>query len=681
MSWLEAIPQYFLVMLVLVLPGLLLTFALNLRGLLRAAMAVPLTVAGFAASAVIFGLVGIPWNPLTVAIAFLVVGAALWAVLIPVRRRHPHPRLGQIRWGALREQMTGQMIALWCGFIVGAGLITHRLTLILESPDAISQTYDANFHYNAVQYIHDTGNASSLTLGGLGVTAEATFYPAAWHNAAAMTATVTDFSPLIIANAMTFVFCALVWTLGCLYLATRLFGYRPAITVATGLVAACFPAFPFLLSFYGNLFPNTMSIAFLPVLLGMLCEALGLAQESRNEARTPLWLGILLVLGATGLAHPSSVLLALLILLIMLLTVWWRTVTGRRPWWVILVGAVGLVAGAFALQQIWFAGRASQDASTWQPHMTSPGALGEALGPVFPNAAHLPWGLVIVTLLGASVVLRTRARWIVGVWALLVWMYILVASSEDFPFRYDWTGVWYNDSNRLLALIPLAAVPLAAAGCAAIVTWVARKFLAVIDRVAPGRPSATAAEHGPASASPALRVRHSRVVGAAGGLAAVFIGFLTLQGQAMTDVINYGRTEYGMNRSMPLLSKDEAALIERLPEHVPDGAVVFGNPLTGTSLAYAMEDVQVLIPHNGLIADGEVSTIVHHLEDLPTDPEVCPALEKHHVRYVLDFGTKQVNPYAYFNAAGSDELGPDNGFILIDQQGPDAKLYEIVGCD
>lgn len=157
MSWLEAIPLYFLVMLVLVLPGLLLTFALNLRGLLRAAMAVPLTVAGFAASAVIFGLVGIPWNPLTVAIAFVVVGAGLWAVLIPVRRRHPRPRprLGQIRWGALREQMTSQSIALWCAFIVGAGLIAHRLKLILETPDAISQTYDANFHYNAVQYIHD----------------------------------------------------------------------------------------------------------------------------------------------------------------------------------------------------------------------------------------------------------------------------------------------------------------------------------------------------------------------------------------------------------------------------------------------------------------------------------------------------------------------------------------------
>ena len=680
MSWLEAIPQYFLVMLILVLPGLFLTFAMNLRGLLRAALAVPLTVAGFAASAVIFGLVGVPWNPLTVAIAFLVVGAGLWAALIPVRRKHPHPRLGQIRWGALREQMTSQSIALWCAFIVGAGLIAHRLKLILETPDAISQTYDAIFHYNALQYIHDTGNASSLTLGGLGVTAEATFYPAAWHNTAAMVATVTEFSPLVIANAMTFILCALVWTLGCLYFATRLFGHHPAITVSTGLVAACFPAFPFLLSFYGNLFPNTMSIAFLPVLLGMLTEVLGLSHDARIEARTPLWLAILLVVGATGLAHPSSVLLALLILLIMLLTVWWRAVAGRRPWWIIVLGAVGLVVGGYLLQQIWFAGRAGQQASSWKPHMTSPGALGEALGPVFPNAMHLPWGLVIVTLLGASVVLRTRARWVVGAWALMVWMYVLVASSRETMFRYDWTGIWYNDSNRLLALLPLLAVPLAAAGCAAIVKWAAHKLLALVDRVAPGKRSGSTADDA-ARTSPAHTLHHSRVAGALGGALAVLIGFITLQGAAMTDVVNYGRTEYGMEGPTPLLTPDEQALIERLPDEVPEDAVVFGNPVTGTSLAYAMADVDVLIPHNGLIADGEASTIVHHLEDLQTNPDVCPALEKHNVQYVLDFGKEQVNPFAYFNAAGSDEIGPDNGFILIDEQGPNAKLYEIGGCD
>lgn len=679
MSWLEALPQYLVVTLILVLPGLFLTIALGLRGLLRAALAVPLSVAGFAASAVIFGLVGIPWTPLSVGIAFLVVGAALYAALVPVRRSQPRPRLTRVTWGALRERITSQIVALWCALVVGAVLITQQLTLILETPDAISQTYDANFHYNAVRYIHDTGNASSLTLGGLGVTAKPTFYPAAWHDTAAMISDLTGLSLLVIANAMTFVLCALVWTVGNLYLTTRLFGRYPAVTVATGLVAACFPAFPFLLSFFGNLFPNTMSIAFLPVLLGLLCDVLGLSLEPRSAARTPMWLGALLVMGATGLAHPSSALLALLILLILLLTVWWRAVQARRSWWVAVLGAAGLVAAAFVVQRLWFAGRASEDSAMWKPHTTPSGALGEALGPVFPNAMHLPWGLVIVTLLGASVVLRSRSRWVVGVWALLVWLYVLVSSSHDFPFRYDWTGIWYNDSRRLLALIPVAAVPLAAAGCAAIVTWVARRAGRAVH-VLESRRGAASGDDG-AGAGRTGRLRQSRATAAAGGVVAVLVGFLVLQGAAMTELVDYGRTEYGMNRATPLLTPDEEALIERLPDEIPEGAVVFGNPLTGTSLAYALADVPVLIPHNGLIADREASVIVHHLEDLRTDPEVCPALEKHGVEYVLDFGTQQVNDFAYFDAAGSDELSPGNGFILIDQEGPDAKLYRITGCD
>ena len=680
MSWLDALPQYLLVTLILVLPGLWLTFTLNLRGLLRAATAVPLTVAGMAASAVIFGLTGIPWTPLTVAVAFLVVGVLFWAVLLPVRKRHTRVRLSRIRWEALRERATTRAIALGCAFVVGAGLIADRLVLILGTPDAISQTYDATFHYNALQYIHDTGNASSLTLGGLGVTPQPSFYPAAWHNAAAMVAIVTEFSPLVIANAMTFVLCALVWTLGCLYFATRLFGGRPLITVSTGLVAASFPAFPFLLSFYGNLFPNTMSIAFLPVLLGMLTEALGLSYDPRVQARAPLWLGILVVTCAIGLAHPSSVLLALLILLIMLLTVWWRALVGHHPWWLVVAGGLALVVGAYALQRIWFAARASPEALSWSPHAKASGALGEALGPVFPNALHVPWGLVIVTLLGAFVVLRSRARWVVGAWALMVWLYVLVASSRNTALRYDWTGIWYNDANRLLALLPLVAVPLAAAGCAAIVAWLARGLLRMVDRVSPGPRSGDGHED-VARTGPARTLRDSRLAGAAGGALLVLIGFLALQGAAMSEVVGYGRTEYGMEGRTPLLTPDEQALIERLPQEVPDDAVVFGNPVTGTSLAYAIADVAVLIPHNGLIADSDVSTIVHHLEDLRTDPDVCPALEKHDVRYVLDFGKEQVNPFAYFDAEGSDEIGPANGFTLIDQQGPHAKLYEITGCD
>ena len=675
MSWTEALLPYALAGLLMVLPGTLLSVALGLRGLTRCAAVIPLSVAGFSASAVIYGLVGVPWNPLTVTAAFVVVSLVLWVALIPARRRLAGPWVGTASW---RERVTGTTVGLWFGAVLGIGIVVQRLHLIIQVPDAYSQTYDANFHYNAVRYIHDTGQASSLTLGGLGV-GTPSFYPAAWHDTAAFVTQVGHLPVVLTANAMTMMVCGVAWVLGCLYFTTRLLGSRPAVAVAAGLMATSFPAFPFLLSFYGNLFPNAMSIAFLPTWLGLLAEVLKLSREPHAGSRSALWLTVLAVTGAMGLAHPSTVVVGLALLWIMLLTAWWRGVRRSRPWWLTLLGAVGLVAWAAVLQQIWFAARASQTASTWKPHATEPQALGEALATVHPDAPHLPWALVVVVLVGAGSLLRHTSRWVVGAWAFLVWLYVLVASSRDAELRYDWAGVWYNDAHRILALIPVLAVPLATAGAVAILRW----FLAHARR------AVTRATRGP-RASERLRLVAERTAPtlrspaamALGSLLAVFVGWQLLQTQPMTDVVNYGKHQYAGYGDYPyaLVSPEEQALLEELPRYVPQGAVVFGNPLTGTSQAYAVSGIHVLFPHNGLVADKEASTIAHHLDELTTNPEVCPALEKHHVQFVLDFGTRQVNPYGYFDTKGYDQLTPPNGFELVAQTGPEAKLYRITGC-
>ncbi|RKQ36700.1 hypothetical protein C1C97_003450 [Kocuria tytonis] len=660
----------------MILPGALLSVALGLRGLARWACAIPLSVAGFGASAVVFGLAGVPWNPLTVSGAFVLVALVLWLALLPARRRMVGPWAGAV---PLRQRITSTTMGLWCAAALGIGIVVQRLHLIIQVPDAYSQTYDANFHYNAVRYIHDTGHASSLTLGGLGV-GDPTFYPAAWHDTAAFVTQMSQLPVVLTANAMTMLVCGVAWVLGCLYFTTRLLGSRPAVAVAAGLMASSFPTFPYLLSFYGNLYPNAMSIAFLPAWLGLLADALNLSREPYLRSRTALWVAILAVTGAMGLAHPSTVVVGLALLWIMLLTAWWRTVRHTNPWWLKVLGAVGLVAWLAILQQIWFAARASQTASSWKPHATEPQALGEALATVHPSAPHLPWALVIVVLVGAGSLLRHTSRWVVGAWAFLVWLYVLVASSRNAHLRYDWAGVWYNDDHRILALIPVVAVPMATAGAVAVLHWVVSRARHTASRAARSPRASDGVRTAAARTAPVLRSRTAAVVG---GMLAVVVGWQLLQTRPMTDIVEYGKSQYAGSGDYPyaLVSPEERALLEELPEYVPEDAVVFGNPLTGTSQAYAVSGTQVLIPHNGLPTDHESSVIIHHLDELTTDPEVCPALEKHHVRYVLDFGTRQVNPYAYFDPKGYDQLTPQNGFELVAQTGPEAKLYKITGCD
>lgn len=675
-SWLEALPPYALVGILIILPGTLLSVALGLRGLARSAAVIPLSVAGFGASGVIFGMAGVPWNPLTVSLAFVVVALVLWAALLPARRRLlAGPWAGAVPW---RERITTTTVGMGCAAVLGVGIVVQRLHLIIQEPDAYSQTYDANFHYNAVRFIQETGQASSLTLGGLGV-GDPTFYPAAWHDTAAFLTQVTGLPVVMTANAMTMMVCGVAWVLGCLYFTTRLLGTRPTVTVTTGLLASCFPAFPYLLSFYGILYPNAMSIAFLPLWLGLLAEALGLSREPYAGSKTALWITILAVTGAMGLAHPSTVIAGLALLWVMLLTVWWRGLRHHRPWWLKVMGGAGLIAWLAVLQQIWFAARASQSASSWKPHATEPQALGEALATVHPSAPHLPWALVVVVLLGAGALLRGSSRWVLGGWSFLVWLYVLVSASRDVALRYDWGGIWYNDVNRILALIPVLAVPMATAGALAVLRWVVSRVLHGVSHVT-NNPSSSDRARGAASGVTVLL--HSRVSAVVGGILAVLVGWQVLQTQPMTDIVDYGRSQYAGGTDYPyaLVSPEERELLLELPDYVPHDAVVFGNPLTGTSQAYALSGTQVLFPHNGLVADREASVIAHHLDELTTDPEVCPALKKHNVQYVLDFGTRPVNPFAYFDTAGYDQLTPQNGFELVAQTGPEAKLYKITGC-
>jgi len=75
--------------------------------------------------------------------------------------------------------------------VIGAVVVVQGI----GSPETLSQTYDAVFHYNAIAYIVDSGNASSLTLNSLGTPGTpGSFYPSAWHDFASLLVLTTGAS-------------------------------------------------------------------------------------------------------------------------------------------------------------------------------------------------------------------------------------------------------------------------------------------------------------------------------------------------------------------------------------------------------------------------------------------------------------------------------------------------------
>ena len=66
---------------------------------------------------------------------------------------------------------------------IGGLLIALQLGFAIGQPDRISQTLDAAFHLNAVRYILEHGDGSSLHITDLVLPpGRSSFYPAAWHD-------------------------------------------------------------------------------------------------------------------------------------------------------------------------------------------------------------------------------------------------------------------------------------------------------------------------------------------------------------------------------------------------------------------------------------------------------------------------------------------------------------------
>jgi hypothetical protein len=168
------------------------------------------------------------------------------------------------------------------------------------------------------------------------------------------------------------------------------------------------------------------------------------------------------------------------------------------------------------------------------------------------------------------------------------------------------------------------------------------------------------------------------VVWVVGAVSAASILAFATQRENVRDAANSAALGYRLSDTSPLVSADELTLIKRLDSEVPADAVIADNPWNGSALAYAFSGRHVLQAHmNGQLPDGGTK-IVDELNEAATDPSVCYEVERLKVKYVLDFGHREVHG-ANHGYGGLDNLVPAGVARLVDAEG-DAKLYEITAC-
>lgn len=654
MDWLSAAPALLISLLILIIPGTAVGLVLRLRAFDALALAPLITVTLISVSAIAASALGVGWN-VGVLVAATVV-ALLIAGIFRLAEHRIRPRT--VQRTPFRRELLYAAAALIAFLLIG-----WQVAHVIGAPDNFSQTFDNNFHLNAVRFVMDTADASSLTLNEMTSGGEpAGFYPAAWH---ALTALVIQLSgaPLTVGvSVVSIAISAAVWPLSLLFAVRQLTRLVPAAVLGAGVLAGSFAAFPLLLLDFGVLYPNLLSLAMVPA--GLALVAVILKQAPAAVLDLPrAWLLGLLTLPGIAVAHPNGIMTLMALALPILISAYVFSLRGlvlEKAAAVRYVLPTVLFAAAWAVVAVlWTFLRPDPEAAFWGNIQSVPQAVGEALlnGPMGGAAA---WTVSILVVVGIVACIREpRILWLAGAYAVAVALFAVSSGTPISDTRMFLTGVWYNDSNRLAAVLPLVAAPLAVLGLNLLLKRPAEALGTAVGRSRMNRTAAgvTAA---------VLTV-----------LPALVLLPLT-QGKSIDNEIAKGRANYMTTPETSLLNTDEAALLKELDEFVPEDAVIAVNPWTGGALAYALADRETTHKHIFSTSSADQAIIDASLKEAGDTPGVCEAAEAVGVDYVLDFGDQEVHggdhPYP-----GLEGLDTDDDFRLVTSVGA-ARLYEFVGC-
>lgn len=655
MQWLGLVVSAITCLAFLLIPGLLLGWLLGLRRLALIATAPLLSITVIAGSAVVAGKMSIGWSiwPQLLVLAALAVPCGILGWLA----RRWQPVSVQAGDDPPTENGPRPWLVTVLSLLLSSAIATWQLARILPSVDSFSETFDNILHMNLVRWILDNQNgsswgATSMTTGGQ----LPGFYPAAWHDLVSttmLTLGTTDIA--VTTNATIWAVMAVVWPLGCLFLARQLFPQGSlVIRLGAGILASSFAAFPSLLIGFGVLYPNFLAFSLLPALVAWAATILKLAPAITSTGISVI--AVLACLPGLFLAHPNGVLSYIAILLP--LGVAWCLRGVRASWRIQRRSALLYILATFiavaVFVVIWHIGRTEPN---WNPPNSSETSLAEALlaSPLLIRPFWLLGLLICIGLI--NLVTHSRLRWWIGPTAVILILWGAASAMSPGRLRDTLVAGYYDDPFRLAALLPITLFPLALAGLESITSAIDR----YIERsVQPNRD-------------------HFRPVVVVISLLILLAGVQFTP--AMNQHIKWVRSTYTTDDSF-LVDSDELTLIKQLPDLIPPGTRVATNPWTGSSMAYALEDIPTTTTHIGYISTADLDIINRFLNKAATESEyVCPALRNLDVGYVLDFGKIEVNggQGAYNSYQGFEDLSTAPGFAPVMKQG-DAVLYRIDAC-
>ncbi|MGK9273597.1 hypothetical protein KXR83_21600 [Williamsia muralis] len=315
---------------ILIVPGALVGRRMSLPWPVAVAAGAPLTFGMIGIFTVLYGALSIPWNVGTAAVMVGVSWLVAWGWDLATRR-----------FGSPAPEVAAEVppISRPALLTVAAGVLLGALIIVLTSIrrligttffglNNISQVWDALWHADALQWIRETGDGSSLHMGELMNydTHGFNYYPNTWHDLGALLYPLTGantvelyniYSPASLAFTLPISIGSLAYWLG----RKRFDPDRSAVFAAlAAAVTAVFPSLPYVeLAF--TAVPNAVGVSLAPVTAVLVISAVG------DRRRV---LAAVLAIAGTAATHPSGlVVMAVIVGSWWLLQALWKPVRGR----------------------------------------------------------------------------------------------------------------------------------------------------------------------------------------------------------------------------------------------------------------------------------------------------------------------------------------------------------------
>lgn len=678
-AWAGTAPLLVALLVVIYLPGLIVLRLAEVRRNLSLGFAPAVTCGLAGVGGIALDLMGVPWN-LGTFFAITLAACALVLAYRLVLQRSRQPRLpigGEVagsRWTARQRAVVVAALAV-------AVLFHWVPVLIVVDPYFPASLSDPMFHYNGINAVMNTGNASMFGAmdWNYGLRVLDVTYPSVWHALAALIASPTVV--VEVAHVLSYLVTPVIFLVGMTTLGAEVFPLRRLMTVLTPLAAAGFVAFPDYMTVGKGFWPNSLALALFP---GVLAMAVGVVLDiarGRLDRHVIRYIGSVLVLlsGTAGLvlAHPTFVFTPLWVGAPVIVVILVRL--GRRLWRVWSRGrflAVTLACGVGALTVLAVVVMHPQvQAALSRPmigdwddllaRLTSSIALWPASrNPLVLLALAAFYG--VVTLVGGFFAAREpRARWALGAWAMQ--MLLIMGVYFPLPLLSSISGLWYSDVYRLFAVQVVFLPLLLSVALGAL--WAGPRN---------GREGGEDAVRWPRALS-WLRACSGRVPVRVAVVAFVII-HLGL-GAFMSRFSAYAPAGPSIGERAIIGSEQELELLYGLDELVPEGSVVLGDSLSGIGYAPALSDVNSVftqVSARSLDLDGNY--LAQHFTDIHEDPRVCEIVRHYGItHFYQDDPVRYEGELRDARLPGLHDVDTSEGFTEISSAG-EASLWRIDAC-